>query len=123
LGQSQHICGIVIPLFLPTFHHLPEDFQLIVPVTDTVYSVVFHIHTIPVTIYSKYNPYGSDVKVQLIVNGGYFLCEDARAVARRSVGIFRFQPLAAIPIPTSVSMNIVAAVSTGDLNDGIMIGE
>jgi hypothetical protein len=40
-----------------------------------------------------------------------------------SGGIFRFQPLAAIPIPTSVSVNIVAAVSTGDLNDGMMIGE
>lgn len=51
------------------------------------------------------------------------LCEDARAVARKSGGVFRLQPLAAIPIPTSVSMNIVAAVSTGDLNDGIMIGE
>ena len=41
----------------------------------------------------------------------------------RSAGIIRFQPLAAITIPTSVGMNIVAAVSTGGLNDGIMIGE
>jgi hypothetical protein len=50
-------------------------------------------------------------------------CEDSRAVARKSGDVFRLQPLAAVPIPTSVSMNIVAAVSTGDLNDGIMIGE
>jgi hypothetical protein len=47
LGPSQHICGIVFPLFLPTFHHLPDEFELIVPVTDTIDSVDFHIHTIP----------------------------------------------------------------------------
>jgi len=46
LCPSQHICGIVIPLFLPTFHHLPDEFELIVPVTDTIDSVDFHIHTI-----------------------------------------------------------------------------
>jgi len=41
---------------------------------------------------------------------------------RRSAGIFGFQPLAAITVPTSVSMNIAAAVSTGDISDKIMIG-
>jgi hypothetical protein len=51
------------------------------------------------------------------------LCEDTRAVARKSGGIFRYQPNATITIPTSVSMNIAATVSTGDLNDEIMIGE
>jgi hypothetical protein len=50
-------------------------------------------------------------------------CGDARAVARKSRGVFRLQPLAAIAIPTSICMNIVAAVPTGDLGDGIMIGE
>jgi len=42
--------------------------------------------------------------------------------ARRSAGTFRFQPLAAITIPTSVSMNIAAAVFTGDISGSIMIG-
>jgi hypothetical protein len=51
------------------------------------------------------------------------LCEVARAVARKSGGIFRYQPHAPITIPTSVGMNIAATVSTGDLNDEIMIGE
>ena len=43
--------------------------------------------------------------------------------ARRSAFIFRFQSHATITIPTSKSMNVVAAVSTGDFRDGIMIGE
>jgi len=47
----------------------------------------------------------------------------ARAVARKSGGIFRYQPHATILIPTSVSMNIAATVSAGDLNDEIMIGD
>jgi len=96
LGPSQHIYGIVFPLFLPTFHHLPDEFELIVPVTDTINSVGFHIHTIPVTVYAK------------IIN---------------SLDIFRYQPIATITIPTSVSMNIADPVSTGDLNNEILIGE
>ena len=51
------------------------------------------------------------------------LYEDDRAVAGKSGGIFGYQPLATIMIPTSESMDIAAAVSTGDLNDEIMIGE
>jgi hypothetical protein len=51
------------------------------------------------------------------------LREVARSAAGMSGGIFRFQPLAAIPIPAGVSMNIVAAVSTGDLENGMMIWE
>ena len=35
--------------------------------------------------------------------------------------IFRFQSLATITIPTRVRMNILAAVSTGDISDWIMI--
>jgi len=63
LGPSQHICGIVLPLFLPTFHHLPQEFQLIVPVTETIDSVDFHIHTIPVTDYSKYDQFSRYIPV------------------------------------------------------------
>jgi len=99
LGPSQHICGIVLPLFLPTFHHLPDEFELIVPVTETIDSVDFHIHTIPVTVYAKY---------QNIIKSG---------------DIFRYQPIATITIPTSVGMDIAATFSTGDLDDEIMIGE
>jgi hypothetical protein len=44
-------------------------------------------------------------------------------VARKSGGIFRYQSLATIKIPMSVGMNIADTVSTGDLNDEIIIGE
>lgn len=51
------------------------------------------------------------------------MCEVSRAVTRKSGNLFRYQPHATITIPTSVSMNIAATVSTGDLNDEIMIGD
>jgi hypothetical protein len=44
-------------------------------------------------------------------------------VVRKSDGIFRYQPHATIKISTSISMNIAATVSTGELDDEIMIGE
>jgi hypothetical protein len=46
------------------------------------------------------------------------------AVAKynQSGGVFRFRPLASITIPTRVRMNIAAAVSTGNICDGVMIG-
>jgi hypothetical protein len=40
-----------------------------------------------------------------------------------SGGVFRLQPFAAIAIPASIRMDIAAAVSTGDLHDGIVIRE
>jgi len=43
--------------------------------------------------------------------------------ARRSPGILRFQPHAAVSIPTSESMNVAAAVTAGDFCNRIMIGE
>jgi len=43
--------------------------------------------------------------------------------ARWSAFVFRFQSHETITIPTSKSMNIAAAASTGDFRDGIMIGK
>jgi hypothetical protein len=43
--------------------------------------------------------------------------------SRWSAFVFRFQSHATITIPTSESMNIAAAASTGDFRDGIMIGK
>ena len=44
-----------MPLSPPTIHYLSDEFMLIGPVIDTVDSVGFRIHTILVTVYTKYN--------------------------------------------------------------------
>jgi len=55
-GQSQHICGIIRPLFHPPFRQLPDEFLLIVSVIDTIYGVGWHIRT---TLAQRRGPEGT----------------------------------------------------------------
>ena len=45
LSQSQHICGIIIPLCPPLIHHLPNSHSPIGPVLRTIDGIGLHAHT------------------------------------------------------------------------------